>query len=205
LIVVFVARFQGNQPSNQKLIDANLNTKSPSLFSIDNAPATSLRGQILTNSGDVKWQSRTATAPATLKIPISIQQGERLVTGDTGHIKVQFDNIVTLTIFPKSDLSFTQTLPANIVISQDQGQAEYSHLGRSTPLSIRSLGLLININTPGDLVVSVSNDGSEVSVRVVAGEARTAYNDSQNISQLVTVSSGQQFTFNDGTREGTLR
>src|SRR5437763_1209366 len=68
----------------------NVSALPTSAFSLENAPTKSLRGTIQTLTGEVEWQSRTATTPAALTTIATIQQAERLVTKDTGNVVVAF-------------------------------------------------------------------------------------------------------------------
>src|SRR3989338_9045587 len=77
-------------------------------FSLEQAPSDSIRGQITGMSGEIWWQSRTATEPARLPArqaqlteEITIQQGETLIASESGNITVNFAPAATLTLFPE--------------------------------------------------------------------------------------------------------
>lgn len=92
------------------------------------APPDALQGSIIYMEGEVMWLSRVATEAAKLSRPTSVQQGETIETGDDGVVTILFDEDTLIDIFSKSSVSFTQTLPANIVITHRRGEVEYSHL-----------------------------------------------------------------------------
>lgn len=170
-------------------------------FSLENAPADSLRGKIATLSGDVKWQDRVATQSSQITNPINIQQGEQLITGDNGKVQVEIPAAVIINISPKSDLSFVQTLPQNIVLSQTKGEVEYQKIG-TVPVSIRVLRLLVE--EKGDITISVSDTLPIITINVHTGSVTVAYNDSQNVSTVKTINSGNQFIFNNDTKEAVF-
>jgi len=156
-----------------------------------------------TFSGIIKWQSRIATQAAQISSPVPIQQGEQLETGDNGKATIEFPNVSLINISPDSQINFAQTLPVNLVMVQNKGMVEYQKLGENE-ISVRVLHLLIE-QVAGDMTISIDKDQPWVIVYIKKGMVKIAYNDSQNISQEVTVNEGQQLSFNDLTREVTLQ
>ncbi len=171
-------------------------------FSLENAPADSLRGKIATLSGDVKWQDRVATQSSQITSPVTIQQGEELITGDNGKVQVEIPTAVIINISPKTNLSFVQTLPQNVVFSQTKGKVEYQKTG-TVPVSIRVLRLLVE-ERQGDITISISNIKPITTINVRVGSVTVAYNDPQNVSIVKTLDSGKQFIFNNDTKEGII-
>ncbi|MGI8419208.1 MAG: hypothetical protein ACR2LN_01035 [Candidatus Levyibacteriota bacterium] len=167
-----------------------------SAFSLEKAPTDSLQGKIATLSGIVNWQSRIATQPAQIKKPRFIQQGEELRTGKDGTVSVQIYNGPFLTLLPNSHVNFIQTLPSSIVITQDQGTVTYRTQGKK--VSIESLSLLTTLNE-GIMTVSVDQALDTVAIDVKKGNTTEAYNDSDNRSNVLPVTSGHTFLFNDDT------
>ena len=167
---------------------------SASAFSIEDAPSDSLRGKITSFSGDVFWQSRIATQPAQLTFERDILQGENLLTKETGNAGVAFKNTAGITILPDTEIAFIQTLPANVVIKQLSGSAEYTKLG-NTPVSVQISDLLID-QKEGILQVSVNQDISEITVAVQDGNANVAYVDAEENSSVVSVTAGNAFVYN---------
>lgn len=175
--------------------------KSPtatSPFSLINAPSESLRGTITSLSGEVHWQSRIATIPAVITKPMQIQQGEDLITGETGQATVVFADIVNIHIYPEAELDFIQTLPSNILINHNKGTAEYKNLNADS-LSVRSQSLLIKINQ-GEIEISKNEAEPYIIVDVKEGSITTAYNDINYITQMTDVSSGNRFIFSIDTK-----
>src|SRR4051794_20941381 len=72
-------------------------TEQASHFSIENPPSNSLKGEIATFSGEVQWQSRTATEGAKLDAVRPLQQGENIIT-KKGTALLQFPNIGTIDV-----------------------------------------------------------------------------------------------------------
>jgi len=93
----------------------------PTKFSLDNPPSQSLVGNISSLSGDILWQSRT-NQQLIITSPQKIQQGETLETGSKGQITIVFTDVATISAARNTKFSIVQTLPANLVIQQIQGQ-----------------------------------------------------------------------------------
>lgn len=198
---ILILVLSGNPPqTNQNIVSP---AKLPSTqFSIENSPSESVKGAIATFSGDFKWESRTATAPALLASPAPIQQGEKLVTGDNGKGAVIFPGETRITISPKADLDIIQTLPTSVVFRQNSGPVNYQKLSQP-PLSVRALHLLVGINS-GDIDINVDSDNAKVSVSVSEGSVTAAFNDLRNVSNELSVPAGKKLNFDDQTRETSL-
>ncbi|OGH10597.1 MAG: hypothetical protein A2857_06935 [Candidatus Levybacteria bacterium RIFCSPHIGHO2_01_FULL_36_15] len=198
--IIFIAIYAklADQKSSQNIISPASDT---SRFSLESAPGRSLRGKILSFSGSVDWQSRSATMPATLAKVIPIQQGEKIITKN-GKIKIQFEHELTLNILPDTQVEFIQTLPENIVIAQSKGTADYSKTGTAS-VSVRTIHLLTEVN--GNAVVSLDKNTPVVTVDVYKGLVKEAFNDLEYASTVITISEGKQFIFNDETRESTIK
>lgn len=172
-----------------------------SSFSLPNAPTESIRGSISTMSGAVNWESRIATQPAKLVVPAPLQQGETLQTGDDGKVEITFPNVVSIKQSAKTQINFIQMLPTNSIISQGYGTTEYIQQG-NTPLAVRSFGLLTEIH--GDVVITVDKDEDQVIIDVKTGSIIAAFNDLNYLSNVIPVSAGNEFIYDDDTREETI-
>ncbi len=166
-------------------------------FSIAEAPKESIIGNITAMTGDILWESRVATAPAKIDQPVSIAQGENLVTNDNGNATVVFTGIGSVKLSPKTETDFVQTLPTNFLVDQKQGTADYTKNG-TVPFSIRSLHLLITIS--GEISLAIDKDQPIVTITVKRGMATVGYNDLNYVSQLQTIEEGQKLVFDDNTR-----
>jgi len=71
--------------------------------------------------GNIDWQGRTATEAAGISAPITIQQGENLITEAGGSLTLVFQNACSLNFSEKTEIDIIQTLPADIVFSQSAG------------------------------------------------------------------------------------
>lgn len=182
---------------------AQTNPQQVVQFSLERAPSQSMQGTILATGGSVFWQSRVATEPAVLTSPVRIQQGEKIETRESGTISVEFPNVSTIDVSEKSALSFVQTLPTSLVISQTRGTVRYTKPAGATPLAVRYKSLLIEL-TEGTIDVAITEKQPAVSITVHKGTATAAFNDSSEVSQLLTVASGRQLYFNDDTRRATI-
>jgi len=166
---------------------------------IEQAPKDSIRGQISTFSGEVKWQSRVATESTRLTETIQIQQGEKLSTGKDGKVTVVFGIFGSVEMSPKSEISVGQTLPVNFVFEQASGSARFVSAGQS-PFSVRALHLLTTIAS-GSATIAVDEKNHVTSLNIGRGQVTIAYNDKQFVSQLLELKSGQEYEFDDDARQ----
>lgn len=174
--------------------------KNQDEFSIDNPPRESLKGKVKTMTGKVLWESRIATVPAQIDKPITIQQGERLLTDIDATATVEFDKIVSFEMSSSAEASIVQTLPGNFVFVQPLGKIKYLKLGK-IPISITTLHLLTIINE-GEIIIDVNE--KQITIMVINGSVTIAYNDSSNISNVKTIEKNQQFIFDDDLREAKI-
>ncbi len=178
----------------------NVEIKIPfigSQFSLENAPSESLKGKIISMSGEVNWLSRVATESSKLANNTQLQQGESVMTGSEGNIKIQFGNAAEINLLPKTQIDIIQTLPDNIVFNQASGSALFKKTA-NYPLSVRALHLLVETENS----VTISIDNSIVTLKSDLGNSKAAFNDLNNESQVITVTEGSRYTFNDDTRQG---
>jgi hypothetical protein len=212
LLVIFGAGFGAVYIISGKQKPEVVSTISPTIliatsqptpaFSLENAPSESLRGQITEMKGNIDWQGRTATEAAKISIPITIQQGENLITEEGSSLSLNFPGACSLNFSEKTEIDIIQTLPADMVFSQASGAAEYSKTG-SYPIDIRSSALLTELT--GEATISRNPQKPVVTVFVKSGSAVVAYNDLKYISHEVTINAGQTYTFNYGTRKGVAK
>lgn len=176
-------------------------TQSP--FLLDTAPSQSLRGSILSSKGNIEWQSRTATEASVLTNPVSLQQGEEVSTQEKASMTIQFPGVSTTQLNPQTHILFAQTLPDSFVVVQDKGEAVYTKLG-ANPVSIRSLHLLTKLNE-GQVTISLDKTALIVTLLVTKGSVTIAYNDRDNLSNVVTVKQGDKVMFDDEKRKVGVR
>lgn len=200
--VIIAFGYFGWKKNTQVVSNIFLPKERPTIFSVEQAPSESKKGIIASMSGTVEWESRVATVPAQLTTPIPVQQGESLTTVDDGQVSVNFSDIGSVTLAPKSKIEFIQTLPGNFVVNQSEGTIHYQKTG-STPIAIRSLHLLITMT--GTITVTVDKDTGIITVVVNNGSATVGFNDLQYISHVVNINSGQEYIFDDMQRTGTLK
>ncbi|CAN5166187.1 hypothetical protein BH09PAT2_BH09PAT2_04780 [soil metagenome] len=199
--------YQFFQPTTQK--DSNNATvtttpTSTASYSLQDAPGNSLKAEITSMAGEILWQSRTATEPAELKEKVSLQQGEKIVTGNTGNVTLSLGD--TIQVIEKKDtmIALTQTLPVNIVFTHQVGTATYIQSANDSPVSIRIRRLLVRMNK-GTVTITTEDEDPYIYVNVDKGEVELAYNDEDFTSQLVTVTAGEEFRFNNDKRIGRLQ
>ena len=177
-------------------------TPNASVFSIETAPSESLRGKIISMTGEISWQSRIATEAAKISVPQTIQQGEKLITGEKSNLSLDFPNACSVEFSPQTEIEIIQTLPKNIVFSQTSGTGEYVKTG-SYPVSVRVLSLLAE--NDGDMIVSVDPENPLIILTQKSGQTIVAYNDLNYVSHETTIASGRTLTFNYGKRRAVLK
>jgi hypothetical protein len=193
--------------------DTTLYSESDQVKSYDSsqAPPEALQGSVTYMDGEVMWQSRSATEAATLYGSTSILQGEEVETGEDGEITILFDNDTLIDIFSESSVSFTQTLPANIVITHRRGEVEYSQDKSTHPLSVRVGHLLVRLHS-GIMSITfdeIKNEDDEiveslVTVRVRKGSATTAYNSLEYETNYTKLNEGESLLYNNISRESDI-
>jgi hypothetical protein len=177
-------------------------TQKNSAFSLENAPKESLKGKITTMTGEIGWQGRTATEEAKLSSPITIQQGEKLESGEKSNLSLLISDACSVEFWENTEIEIIQTLPTNIVFSQTKGTGEYIKVG-NYPVSIRVMNLLADVD--GDVIISINPKKPYVTINTKSGKVTAAYNDSKLVSHEVALIKGQTFTFNYGTKRGVLK
>ncbi len=174
----------------------------PSKFSLAHAPATSLRGQMISLTGEVAIQSRIATEPASVIAPVPIQQGEKVRTGTGGSTTIQLGDL-TIILQPNSLLEFVQTLSSATVLRQEIGTVSYTNAS-ANQLNIRSMHLLANLEE-GTATISADPTDEIIKIAVKTGQVTVGFNDYDQISTAVRIQSGYTYEYDDSAREGTLK
>ncbi|MDO8611026.1 MAG: hypothetical protein Q7R95_10905 [bacterium] len=189
--------------NNQTNSDIEQVKKEPR-FSIETAPKNSEVGTIQSMSGTIKWGSRIAIATEGAQItkPVPIQQGEELMSGEDGSAIIHYQSGLTISLSPNSHISFIQMLSTNFVLNQLKGTIEYEK-NSPIPLGIRSLHLLMQMDN-GDIQIVTDEKIGLIEITVKRGSVRIAFNDLQNISNVVSLSQGDQYLFDDKKRQGNI-
>ncbi len=175
----------------------------PTKFSLDEAPSDSIRGNITNLSGDIWYQSRTATEPAQLTEGIPVQQGETWIASDAGKLTVNFNPALTLSLFPKTHVEIIQALPVNLVFKHDQGVGQYQVSG-ANPVTVRSLNLIANVNE-GLFVIDTDPETGTIILSLKTGSAKIGYNSASFDSKVWSLEPGDVFTYNSNTRKGYFK
>ena len=111
-----------NQTRTYELTPSRTTPPLHTRFSLSEAPADSLRATITRLSGEVTWESRTASSASPLTAPRILQQGEILTTGQSGTASLTLADTCSITLSPDTELNLIQTLPANIVLEIPLGK-----------------------------------------------------------------------------------
>lgn len=172
-------------------------------YSLDTPPKKSLRGNIENLSGDVSWQSRSASEPAVLTKAQEILQGEDYWTGEEGSLSILFPHALTIIVSPNTHIAILQTLPKHIVLSQTGGEVLYKKLSQTIPVAVRANSLLIQQKN-GDMTISFDKIDPITTIRVSKGLATVAFNNTDVISNVVEIPEGNMYVFNSEELVGEL-
>ena len=168
-------------------------------YSIEEAPAKSLKGSIASQSGSFLFESRTATRAGELKDIKTVQQGERFITGSSSTATLVFEKVDSVELSENTDISFIQTLPTNFVVEQKNGRAKYTVTG-VIPVSIRIRSAVITKNCSGSLQIEMTDGDSIVLISTISGDAKIGFNDLDYVSQVFTLRSGEVYEYNSDER-----
>lgn len=193
--------YYGLKKNTGNVTNVTIPKDQQTIFLVEQAPSESKKGIISSMSGTVEWESRIATIPAQLTTQVPIKQGESLITADDGQVSMNFSDIGSVILAPKSKIEFIQTLPDNFVVNQSTGTIHYQKTG-STPMAIRSFHLLITMT--GAVTITVDKDTGIITVTVNSGSITAGFNDLQYVSHVININSGQKYIFDDTLRTGTL-
>lgn len=199
LILLYLFSIHPAIRQSTKLISPEEKTSS---FSLENAPSESIRGMVTVFSGDVGWQSRTATMPSELKDKRVIQQGESLMTKENGTVTVTFPANVVLKMSPNTSLDIIQTLPGHTVFSQNSGTISYQN-DSPTSVSIRTPSLLTTL-TGGTGKVTIDANDPYTTISVLTGNGVSAFEDTEQNTTQVSILSGTSFVFNTASLIGNV-
>jgi len=204
LLALIFYYWQSHRFSEPKIITQIESEKSiqyqDTAFSITQAPRDSLQGQITKISGEVSRQSRAGISSALLGNSALLQQGEKLITNEDGTISFNIASKSAVTMRPQSELEIIQTLPVNLVFWQISGRAEYESLS-DTPVSIRSLNLILNLNK-GLCRIHTDREAGEITITLTKGNAAVAYNSIDYVSKVWQMEAGDTFVYNSSKRQG---
>lgn len=167
-------------------------------YAFTTPPSQSMNASIIRAQGEVSFQSRIATEPASLNV-IEVRQGESLITGENGSIEIQFPSSISALLSSQSRINLIQTLSHAVIFEQTSGSVRYAN-PTDIPLAIRIKRLLVS---GAKATISVTYDETRDSITVTSanGSATLAFNDSSFVSQVETIQYGKSVTFNNQKRK----
>ena len=191
------------QKNPGKPVASIIQTVTKPNFDIAIAPSESIRGSIKQMTGEVFWQSRTATESSQINSLISLQQGEEIQTKENGNLTMEFPNVTNMVIAPKTQIDFVQTLPTEFVMSIASGSANFKKLNE-TPVSIRSYHLLVRQNS-GEIGINVDTEKGFTNLNIISGSVTVAYNDLNLDSHVTDFTAPKKVSFNDEIGRASCR
>ena len=155
-----------------------------------NPPKGAVTATITNITGMVKKQGRHDEKFQPITKDTTLLEGESVAL-ELGSTTVQFDASVSADLTSYSQLDFVTALPNNMVVRQPNGQITYTVTGSIPPFSIRALGLLVQCSDSATVTVTTDAKGQSVQVSARRGKATLAYSDSNDDTQVVTLTQGQ--------------
>lgn len=164
-------------------------------FSIELPPTDSIKGNIISSSGEIYWISRIATDEAKLTTK-TLQQGESIRTAKDGSLTIEFPTQAQIQVNNETQIDFAQTLPVSFLINIASGSANVKKLEK--PVSIRAMHLLIRQNS-GELEIGVDSENALINLNIKSGSITTSYNDLNLVTHTNDFNVGKVI-FNNATR-----
>lgn len=165
-------------------------------------PADALKGKLSLFKGDVKKKPRDKEEFKDVNVGEEILQGERIATGKKSQAIVEFPNFLRVNLGSDTEIGFNNLIPANFLISQSPGSVTYELLRDATPISVRSLHVLLTVYS-GKSEVVVSDE--TITDKVLSGQAKLALVDLENKTHIWEIKEGQQALVNDAQRRVEIK
>ena len=165
-------------------------------------PSDALKGKFLLINGSVKKEQREKNDFEDVNIREEILQGEKIATGKKSQATVEFPNFVKVNLGSNAEIGFNNLIPANFLLSQSLGSVTYELLQDNVPLSVRSLHVLLTVNS-GKSEVAVSDE--TIAVKVLSGKAKLALVDLENKTHVWEIKEGQKALVNDTQRRVEIK
>lgn len=165
-------------------------------------PADALKGKLLSINGSVKKELREKNDFEDVNTKEEILQGEKLVTGEKSKATVEFPDYAKINLGSNTEIGFINLIPANFLISQLLGSATYELLQDNVPFSVRSLHVLLTVNS-GKSEVAISDE--TITVKVLSGAAKLALVDLENKTHVWEIKEGQKVLINDTERRVEIK
>ena len=165
-------------------------------------PADALKGKLSIFKGDVKKKPRDKEEFKDVNVGEEILQGERIATGKKSQATVEFPNFARVNLGSGTEIGFNNLIPANFLVSQSLGSVTYELLQENVLFSIRSLHILLTINS-GKSEVTINEE--TITVKVLSGKAKLALVDLENKTHVWEIKEGQKALINDTQRRVEIK
>ena len=161
-------------------------------------PAQSLTGQITKVTGKIEFEGRDEKEYRPIGITTSVVVGDKIITGENAQATIEFPPVGKIQLEENAEISFLHLLPESFLIEQFNGTVEYSANGNHD-VSVKNLHGLMTFSS-SDVRMSTFPDEERIVVRIVSGEAKIAFVDLHNDTQVFTLKQGQRVTIDDRRR-----
>lgn len=192
----------------QKEISLNSEPTATPIYNLDpkalveTPPALSQTGMITKLTGDVMFEPRGKIEYEPITEPRTVQQGEKLATGENSSVEISFGEDSTVSIAENAEVYIIQTLQNQFVLDHKKGVIMYTNISNA-PFTVRSGAMIIEL-VSGEMKVNYDEEDATITVSVQKGTVEIAYNNADFVSQRVTLVQGDIFLFDIEDRDGEV-
>jgi hypothetical protein len=165
-------------------------------------PSTAVKGLITVVSGSVQKSFWDKDDLGVASVAAEIFQGEKLVTDTESTASANFEKLVEINLDSSSDVRFTSLIPTQILFTQPTGLVTYTLTQTETPISVRSLGLLIKLNSGA---IRMDSTDSIVTIVQLSGQSQIAFESTNYVTQHYELKEKDRATYNDYTQTIRIR
>lgn len=176
-------------------------TPQPSSFVLK-PPRDARIGKLSLFKGNVTKKPRDKEEFKAAQVGEKILQGEKIATGKKSQAAVEFENLVKVDLGSDTEIGFNNLIPKHFLLSQSLGSATYELLQDETPVSVRSLHVLLTIYSGKSEVVIRD---ATITTTVLSGTAKFALVNLENKTHVWEIKKGQTALINDPQRRVEIK
>lgn len=161
-------------------------------------PSTAVSGILTVTRGHAQKFSRGDTEYKEASTGAQILLGESVATKENSSATATVSGIVNVSMGATSELVFANMFPTNFVLQQKDGKIDYTVV---SPISVRALHTLVNINS-GETVITIID--TDMSITVKTGAVKFALVDNDNNTNVWNLKAGERANIDDTARSVIL-
>jgi hypothetical protein len=161
-------------------------------------PDRAMLANLEVSSGEITKYPRSSTESAKILDSTTLVQGDSIESDATSSAHITFKNNIQISVGPKANLQFIDTIPTELLLWQQDGLAEYT--ATSSSITVRSLSLLATISS-SSASISV-NDPNPGQITLTAGlyPIKVAYQDQDSNTHVIDIPASSSATYNHSKR-----